>query len=68
MRRLIWVCTVCLCPTKRSLGLYGLSTKNISVKIAIAFTHQFKTCYEYPQCIGPDIYETGFVKDVLFAA
>ena len=24
MRRLIWVCTVCLCPTKRTLGLNGL--------------------------------------------
>ena len=23
--RLIWVCAVCLCPTKRMLGLYGLS-------------------------------------------
>ena len=23
--RLIWVCTVCQCPTKRMLGLYGLS-------------------------------------------
>ena len=23
--RLIWVCTVCLCPTKRKLGLYGLN-------------------------------------------
>ena len=22
--RLIWFCTVCRCPTKRSLGLYGL--------------------------------------------
>ena len=22
--RLIWVCTVCLCPTKRTLGLYWL--------------------------------------------
>ena len=22
-RGLIWVCTVCLCPTKRTLGLYG---------------------------------------------
>ena len=22
---LIWVCTVCLCPTKRTLGLYGLA-------------------------------------------
>ena len=24
LRRLIWVCTVCRCPTKRTLGLYGL--------------------------------------------
>ena len=24
LRPLIWVCTVCLCPTKRPLGLYGL--------------------------------------------
>ena len=24
MGRLVWVCTTCLCPTKRSLGLYGL--------------------------------------------
>ena len=24
LRRLIWVCAVCLCPTKRTLGLYGL--------------------------------------------
>ena len=24
LRRLIWVYTVCLCPTKRMLGLYGL--------------------------------------------
>ena len=23
--RLIWVCTVCLCPTERTLGIYGLS-------------------------------------------
>ena len=21
---LIWVCTICLCPTKRTLGIYGL--------------------------------------------
>ena len=24
LRRLIWVCTVCLCPKNRTLGLYGL--------------------------------------------
>ena len=26
LRHLIWVCTVCLCPTKWTLGLYGLSS------------------------------------------
>ena len=25
LRRLIWVCAVCLCPTKWTLGLYGLA-------------------------------------------
>ena len=25
LQRLIWVCTFCLCPTKRMLGLYGLT-------------------------------------------
>ena len=25
LRRLSWVCTVCLCPTKRTPGLYVLS-------------------------------------------
>ena len=25
MRRLSWFCTVCRCPTKRTLGLYGLN-------------------------------------------
>ena len=25
LRRLIWVCAVCLCPTKRTLGLFGLT-------------------------------------------
>ena len=24
LRRLVWFCTVCGCPTKRTLGLYGL--------------------------------------------
>ena len=24
LRHLVWVCTVCLLPTKRTLGLYGL--------------------------------------------
>ena len=26
LRRLIWVCTVCLCPTKRTLVLYGVNS------------------------------------------
>ena len=25
LRRLVWIYTVCLCPTKRTLGLYGLN-------------------------------------------
>ena len=28
LRRLVWVCTICLCPTKRTLGLYGLRMTN----------------------------------------
>ena len=27
LRRLIWFCTVCGCPTKMTLGLYGLITR-----------------------------------------
>ena len=29
LQRLVWVCTVCLCPTKRLLGLQGLKEENI---------------------------------------
>ena len=25
LRRLVWFCTVCRCPTKRTLGLFGLT-------------------------------------------
>ena len=28
LRRLIWVCTVCLCPTKRTPCLYGLRLRS----------------------------------------
>ena len=31
-RRLIWVCTVCLCPSKRTLGLYVL-IKHLAIGI-----------------------------------
>ena len=27
LRRLIWVSAICLCPTKRTLGLYGLNMR-----------------------------------------
>ena len=30
--RLIWVCTVCLCPTRRTIGLYWLMTKKKEIK------------------------------------
>ena len=31
LRRLIWFCTVCRCPTKRTLGLYGLNLNYIDL-------------------------------------
>ena len=55
-RRLIWFCTVCLCPTKRTLGLYRLNTHYhvpVAAKtsvictelIAVAFiVHEFQAC------------------------
>ena len=36
LRCLIWVCTVFLCPTKRTLGLYGLIITNNIFSIFIA--------------------------------
>ena len=29
LRRLIWVCTVCLCPKNGTLGLYGLKDQSV---------------------------------------
>ena len=39
LRRLVWVCTVCLCPTNRTLGLYGLrnSPGNARLNIRLNF-------------------------------
>ena len=31
--RLIWVCTICLCPTKKALGIHGLKCNKIRVAI-----------------------------------
>ena len=42
--RMIWVCTICTCPTKRTLGLYGLNIYscmymqyNFSIKLSIIY-------------------------------
>ena len=32
---LIWVCTDCVCPTKRKLGVYGLNARNNKVNVEI---------------------------------
>ena len=37
LRHLVWVCTVCLCPTKRTLGLYGLKSLVIAISLKIFF-------------------------------
>ena len=37
LRRLILVFTVCLCPTKRTLGLYGLSHDCVVVDSVFVF-------------------------------
>ena len=34
--RLIWVCTVCLCPTKRTLGTYGLKMQLFCYLISVS--------------------------------
>ena len=31
--RLIWVCTICLCPTKRTLGIYGLNANILIISL-----------------------------------
>ena len=41
MQHLIWVCTVCLCPTKRTVGLCGL----------ISFILDFQICLTSFFCI-----------------
>ena len=35
LRRLIWFCTVCRCPTKRALDLYGLRKINIPYSLNV---------------------------------
>ena len=38
---LIWVCTVCLCPIKRTLGLYGLRAILGKVSLGEGGGHNF---------------------------
>ena len=48
--RLIWVCTVCLCPTKRTMWLYGLICANLEIvqrweRNSIQFRHFYVRDY-----------------------
>ena len=36
LRRLIWVCTICLCPRKRMLGIYGLKCNYFAYLVRVA--------------------------------
>ena len=45
MRCLIWVCTVCLCPIKRTLGIYGLKQCVLLVFIILTrVSEKLKKC------------------------
>ena len=62
VRHLIWACTVCLCPTKRRLGLYGLKIsenpfRNGVIKfclVCLSVYHAWLTVTE-TECQDPDI-------------
>ena len=50
MRCLIWVCAVCLCPTKRTLGLYGLRgnfTKELYENIPLYLKKNWEPQYNH---------------------
>ena len=58
--RLIWVCTVCLCPTKRTLGLYGLNTQKLHLKELLVSDFVCKLIWliklkEHPETVGRSI-------------
>ena len=55
LRRLIWVCAVCLCPTKRTLGLYGLSflSSLLDLETKVFFVILSKIPYNSYDCIEP---------------
>ena len=36
LRHLIWVCTICICPRKRTLGIYGLKCNYFAYLIRVA--------------------------------
>ena len=49
LRHLIWVCTICLCPTKRTLGLYGLKVNWIlkHKTWSVVFNATITICWHY---------------------
>ena len=52
LRRLIWVYTVCLCPTKRTLGLYGLNS--IGTMLFVSYMSESNVCCMCdPHLLGP---------------
>ena len=45
LRRLIWVCTVCLCPTQWTLGLYGsIATLTVAFSTRMTSRSYFFVC------------------------
>ena len=50
IRRLVWVCTFCICPTKRTLGVYGLITwfKEMPSRIVCDFNKIFLIAIALP--------------------
>ena len=52
LRRLVWVSIVCLCPRKRTLGLYGLTNSKIN--------HENKNTTFINMCIFAGIFAVNF--------
>ena len=46
--RLIWVCTLCICPTKNTLGVYGLTVIKGQIQFSTLY-NTFDNVYMYPQ-------------------
>ena len=46
LRRLVWFCTVCRCPIKRTLGLYGFKV-NLELRYFVLFTLRLLLVYRH---------------------